>query len=306
MGRKDKNGFLKKEIIVFFSVFSLLFLFSVLEVNARKSDHLKPQWISRTPQPTNSTYVFKVVFTDSAEELEGARMASLKELTKNVERDEQVKVSETYNYQSEQNSRNGKDLSNQDSEIYAMKIESEGKILELNYLKIDEYWEQVYENGRVSFKLYTLYAVARKEVRPYFDDVSLTKYYGMQGFARSLVPGWGQMYKGSMTKGLCILGGEVVCIAGIIVSESLRSSYVKKMKEQPKFAKDYNSKADNWENGRNICIGAAAALYVYNLIDAIAAKGAKRVVVKQAGKPSFSLSPAIIDDGCGLKFAYRF
>lgn len=46
-----------------------------------------------------------------------------------------------------------------------------------------------------------------------------------------IVPGWGQMYKGSTVKGLCILGGEVALAAGIIVSENLRSSYVKKMHE---------------------------------------------------------------------------
>ena len=62
-----------------------------------------------------------------------------------------------------------------------------------------------------------------------------------------------------------------------------------------------------WENGRNFCIGAAAALYVYNLIDAIAAKGAKRVIVKPTGRPSFSLVPTVMDNGgCGLVFAYRF
>ena len=45
--------------------------------------------------------------------------------------------------------------------------------------------------------------------------------------------------------------------------------------------KTYNTKADNCENIRNICIGGAAALYVYNLIDAIAANGAKRVIIKK-------------------------
>ncbi|MDY5239489.1 DUF5683 domain-containing protein [Bacteroides helcogenes] len=79
-----------------------------------------------------------------------------------------------------------------------------------------------------------------------------------------IVPGWGQMYKGSTVKGLCILGGEVALAAGIIVSDNLRSSYVKKMHEQPKHQQTYNTRADNWENVRNACIGGAAVLYVYN------------------------------------------
>ena len=35
----------------------------------------------------------------------------------------------------------------------------------------------------------------------------------------------------------------------------------------------------NWAIGRNVCIGAAAALYAYNIVDAIVAPGARRVVV---------------------------
>ena len=162
-----------------------------------------------------------------------------------------------------------------------------------------------YPNGTQGYAYYVLFAVSRRASAPSFDDCYFTTNYGMKGFARSLVPGWGQMYKGSMGKGLAILGGEVACVAGIIVCENQRASYVKKMHEQPKYAQVYNTKADNWANGRNVCIGAAAALYVYNLIDAIVAKGAKRIVVKP-GRASVSLLPAVVDDGLGIGLAIRF
>lgn len=195
----------------------------------------------------------------------------------------------------------------QSSQSYALTYVNDTRTDVFYARLVDEYWEYIsYPDGSRGYEYYALFAVSRQASVPVFDDFYFTTHYGMQGFIRSLVPGWGQIYKGSMTKGVCILGGEVACVAGIIVSESMRSSYIKKMKEQPKFAKEYNSKADNWENGRNFCIGAAAALYVYNLVDAIAAKGAKRVVVKPANRPYFSLAPTILDNGYGLTFAYRF
>lgn len=95
------------------------------------------------------------------------------------------------------------------------------------------------------------------------DNITFSRKHGIRGFACSIIPGWGQFYKGQKVKGTCIMGGgEILFIGGIIATESLRSSYVKKRNKQPKFFQTYNTKADNYENTRNICIGAAAALYV--------------------------------------------
>ena len=71
------------------------------------------------------------------------------------------------------------------------------------------------------------------------------------------------------------------------------------MKEQPQHLQTYNTKADNWSNARNVCIGAAAALYLYNIVDALVANGRKRAVTQK--KVYFSLQPAVGDcNGIGL------
>ena len=46
-------------------------------------------------------------------------------------------------------------------------------------------------------------------------------------------------------------------------------------------AAEYNSRMDTWETARNVCIGAAATIYVVNLIDAFCTKGAKHVKVEK-------------------------
>lgn len=112
------------------------------------------------------------------------------------------------------------------------------------------------------------------------------------------------MYKGSMVKGGCILGGEIALVAALISAESMRASYVKKMKENPRQLKLYNTKADQWENIRNVCIGGAAALYVYNLIDAIVAPGARRVVVRK--QKTFALLPLVAPDYQGISLVFNF
>lgn len=107
-----------------------------------------------------------------------------------------------------------------------------------------------------------------------------------------------------MAKGGIILGGEIAFAGAIIAAENLRASYVRKMKENPRHVKSYSTKADNWENVRNICIGGAAALYVYNLVDAIVAPGAPRLV--KARQRGLAFTPAVTPDYNGISLVFKF
>jgi hypothetical protein len=171
--------------------------------------------------------------------------------------------------------------------------------MELSALRIDDY--ETRERGMV--KLHTLYQIATCD-DPVFDNVYLTTKYGSQGLWRSAIcPGWGQMYKGSKTKGIAILAAEVAAIGGIIFTENERASYESKMLSQPKFAKQYKSKVDNFETARNCCIGAAAAIYIYNLIDAAVSPGARRVVVMPR---NLNIAPTTSNDFTGMTLNYTF
>ena len=102
------------------------------------------------------------------------------------------------------------------------------------------------------------------------------------------------------------LCGTVACAGMIIASENMRSSYIKKMQEKPVHKAFYNDKADLWCNVRNGFIGATAALYVYNLIDAAVAPGRRRVIVKEGNSIYFSFFPSWNQNMTGLSLVMNF
>ena len=115
----------------------------------------------------------------------------------------------------------------------------------------------------------------------------------------SIIPGMGQFYKGSTVKGSIFLGLSAAAVAGIIVCESTRSSYTNKAIEQPKYKKEYTTKADNWGTARNICIGVGGAIWVWNIIDALTAKSAKRKIVTSQNS-TLSFQPFATPSNSGL------
>lgn len=173
-----------------------------------------------------------------------------------------------------------------------------GKKVELQGIKIDEYWERR-DDGK--YFLTTLYARSQLDRKPSYDNLDITTKYGVHGLWRSaIVPGWGQLYKGSTLKGGLVLGGTVAFIGGIIYTETMRQDYMNKLNKTHNTdnIRSYKTRADNFAMGRNICIGGLAALYVYNIVDAIVAPGAKRIVVrKNVNGRSYALLPAVTFDG---------
>lgn len=264
-----------------------------------RSEKLRPAWLAnRLPKPGNGTFHYQITEGEHRN-LEDARHSCLLNLSTYIKRTRHISEEAVAEIKLEQ-----KDGTAFESENYNFSYDIKGEQVTINSCKYDEYWEYlVYPNGERRYRCYTLYGVADEAVVS-FDRLSFSRKYGMRSFVRSLiVPGWGQLYKGNRTKGTCILGGEVAFIAGILVAENLRSSYVKKMREQPKHLATYNTKADNWENVRNVCIGGAAALYVYNLVDVLVANGRKRSIRQ---KPvHLALYPSLGDCN-GMSLAFRF
>ncbi len=164
---------------------------------------------------------------------------------------------------------------------------------------LDEYAEEVgYNNWRVYLLVQTL-----KHPQYSFENITVTDQYPFS--ARTFVPGMQQLYKGQKTKGIMFIAGEVVCVGGIVVSEGLRTSNINLINSTHNAQQraQYTDKANMWQNVRNGFIAATAAVYVWNVVDALAAKGAR--YVKQ-GSAQFALAPYTNGETVGFAMNVKF
>jgi hypothetical protein len=68
--------------------------------------------------------------------------------------------------------------------------------------------------------------------------------------------------------------------------------------------KTYLSRSQTWSTARNVCIAGAAALYVWNLVDGVAARGKSRLVVGEYA--SLDFNPYADTRSAGVALALNF
>lgn len=276
-------------------------------VKRNKSDKFKPTWVTGAlPNPSNSTYVFERI-TATSYSLDKARDNCYAQLINNSTTQVGAVVYADFSYRQDvhQKFTNG-DLNETVENTSKLETHSKGEKHKLYVLCVDEYWE--FKNGQ--YYVSRLYERSESERKPLFDEVEYSNRYGAAGLL-SIIPGAGQMYKGDMAKGISFLVVDVACASGIVLCECTRAAYAAKITQQPQYAQQYSTKANNWSTGRNICIGVTAGIWLWNIIDAFAAKGARRVKVKPnkgyvTMTPSYQVNPisSTIDQGFGI--AYHF
>lgn len=120
----------------------------------------------------------------------------------------------------------------------------------------------------------------------------------------AFVPGLAQLnreQKGQKIKGGLIIASEALTIGGIALSQSMRNINIKKMNStnNASLKKMYADKANTYTTVRNISIGAAAAVYVWNVLDAF--------LYKEKNKDgSFLLNPVITDECVAISLSINF
>ena len=266
----------------------------------RKSEKISPHWIERIDDiyQYNASYEYKCIINEGRDlySLKDNRLinfALFMQQTNKIDGTIERNVSST-NINGDINSKT----------IYKIAYRTQTSVEEFECVFIDEYWE-LDDTG--SYRLYSLFAVSIPNVKPQFDTYTLSTHYKpSEGLVRSLVPGWGQIYKGSKIKGGLIIAGEAVGVGGIVTCYSMKASYEKLMQEDPKHIKDYSMNADMWQNIGYGAIAFTAAIYIYNLIDAAVAPGARRVIVLPR-QQTVSFAPTVTMDGSvGLAMKYNF
>lgn len=149
---------------------------------------------------------------------------------------------------------------------------------------------------------YFLYQTLKK---PTYTPESVTTTDKYPFTARAFVPGYAQIYKGSYGKGAFFIAGELLFIGGIVTSEFLRVNYSQKVAQTHKVSQKeyYAQNARICAITRNACIGAAAAFYLWNIIDGAVAKGRPYVQVK--GK-ALTFYPCFSPDYSGIAMKFKF
>jgi hypothetical protein len=155
------------------------------------------------------------------------------------------------------------------SNVTTHKIDREG--FKASFTKVSEYYE--YVHGR--YLLWELYEVSSGAA---FTAIipEYTTHYGGKALWRSMViPGWGQFHKRKTGKGVIFLTTEAVAISGLAFCEIRRSDNLRKSTETTNvnITKEYRNRADSWELRRNVFVGAAAGIYLWNVLDAALAEG---------------------------------
>ena len=270
-----------------------------------KSHSIKPHWAHKLPKPTNNSFNYELDFS-VASSLDEAREKSLAGIIANSGFENGVVIVTDYTSKiiDSQVLEDGK-TKNVQQENVEINSHVQGNEVTLHVKDVAEYWER---DASGTYHLTKLYAKSISKEAPSFDEVSPTTKYGARGFWRSMIiPGWGQFHKGANLKGGLMLGGTAVLAAGIVFTEGQRADFNKRMLQtyDVNMIRSYQTKRDNFATSRNICIGAAAALYLYNLIDAIAAPGAERIVVKRrdARGNNYVLAPSVSMNGAPVMTA---
>ncbi len=263
------------------------------------SEPLRPRWIQKAPRPTNATFTYEIL-SAAAPSLDEAREKCLAELVAHSGlRSGVVAISDSRSEKQVSQVWTDGRLSERITSDSRTSTRLQGPAVRLHVENIAEYWVR---DRSGSYYLTKLFARSELGRMPLFDQVELTARYGARGLWRSaIIPGWGQFHKGANLKGGLILGGSAVMAAGIVFTENQRSDYVRRLGQTRniELLRTYRTRRDHFATARNICIGAAAALYLYNLIDAVAAPGARRIVVRRrsSGERTYALSPTVFPDG---------
>lgn len=261
---------------------SLLIIVSALSLNAQRSNNNYDEnkalpWVTGR-MPYNSDKVrYKIAYGEGATYLQ-AREDATASLISELGWERGITVTSKTIDEIKQTINNEDSNFSQNRNMTTV-IEQDG--YNVSITKIDEYSE-VYESlsQTTKYKVWQLYAIDC----PLATQISLkysTKYgFSTAGWRSLIIPGWGQFYKKHYTKGTMFLGVELIGIASIIYFQNRYNYNIKQSSETPilDLQIDYTNRAHKQQLYRNISIGACAAVWLLNVLDATLLEGRPRYV----------------------------
>lgn len=163
---------------------------------------------------------------------------------------------------------------------------------------LDEYAVHTYTG-------YTVYLLVQTAKNPtlVYDPVSVTDKYPFS--ARAFVPGMAQLHKGSIGKGIAFITGEILMVGGVVAFECMRSYYDTRINttHNADARLDYIRNAQLMSGLRDGFIAGAVAVYVWNVIDGIVAKGSRHILI---GESTLNLTPYMDTRHAGIMLTFNF
>lgn len=233
-----------------------------------RSDKLKPQWLRQVPSGVSSDVHFVTVRTFNgygqtsyADEM-GHLVVNLPSEWKVATSVSTVQLSER-----EIGERRSSGTMKQ---IGSIETEAEGKPVSIQCMRVDEFSKGV--------DRWALYQVA-KGADTRFAECYVTDRYGAAGCLLSIIPGCGQFYKGDPMKGVLFLGGCALGAGASAFTYMQRQTYIHQISQTHDInvIRQLDAKQKNMGIACGVCLGATAALYLWNLIDGAMAPGAKKI-----------------------------
>jgi len=287
-----------KTIIIF------LCFFMTIVMNAGNRKGVRPEWLTKgvetlNAKRSNTSYRFISVSASGAD-LKALQSERINTLSTYIGQTYKIQGTESSTLLSVREGNQEKELAETFEMEYKTDVSSEKFYARL----VDEYWE--YQSSSGLYEYHALFAVSEQGQTPVFDEFSVTSPNGAAPALMSIIPGIGQFYKGQKAKGLILFGAEAACVIGALYCENQRSDNIKKMETYPRQVKEFSDKASDWKTRRNILWGCAGAVWLYNMIDAIAVKGTPKVIVKPTRKTILSFTPHATPEYAGMTLTYNW
>lgn len=261
----------------------LVMVFASTILNAQNaSDKIKPKWMRQLPNSPRVSYIFSTTVS-SGRNLDELRVKNLSDFVADLGLEKGAVAVTDYSSSEYEHSISKNGVTGDFAEsTFSVKSSIKGEPVSFNAKAVDEYWQRL-DSGE--YLLTRLYARGPAGSKVEFDNFVKTDKYGFADNWRAIIPGWAQMHKGSYLKGGLIAGGAVSLAGGAVFCGLTRKDYLSKMANthSSSVKQQYITTANNMATGMYCCLGGFAALYIYNIVDAFVAPGARRIVVTGRG-----------------------
>ena len=246
-----------------------------------------PQWVLQKPRPANDTYLYVVERGVGATEMEARNRAMGLVYRSTIER---LALAI--------------DLASINSAI--TNGSNYGETSEAMNVPVNKVCEYMQREGS-QYVVYVLCQVAQYGnvpalLTPFTQCNQLAK---SQYIAHSFVPGLAQIKKGSVGKGTAFIVSEAVLVGGVVAAECLQRYYALQisMTKNSTLKQRYAQNANICQISRNVGIGCVAAVYVWNVIDGMVAKGKTQIPL---GTAELRLAPYADYESGGVAAVVNF